>query len=134
VTKPTEVFAHAKKHVITTGAKQMSTYMDTVRSQSEAQSAVKFADREIIKSQAKTEWAERLTPLEDRLSKLLRAIPHEVQEQGLSLSALRNLLAGKWRGKCHPGELGNALRKLGYQRRRSWSNGSQSFSALWFKQ
>lgn len=110
----------------------MSTYMDTVRSQSEAQIAVKIADREIIKSQAKTEWAERLTPLEDRLSKLLTAIPHEVKEQGLSLSALRNMLAGKWRGKCHPGELGVALRKMGYQRRRNWSKGCQSFRALWF--
>ncbi len=134
VTKPTEVFAHAKKHVITTGAKQMSTYMDTVRSQSEAQSAVKFAGREIIKSQSKNEWAERLTPLEDRLSKLLTAIPHEVKEQGLSLNALRNMLAGKWRGKCHPGELGAALRKLGYQRQRNWSNATQSFRALWFPQ
>ena len=110
----------------------MSTYMDTVRSQSEAQIAVKIADREIIKSQAKTEWAERLTPLEDRLSKLLIGIPHEVKDKGLSLNALRNLLAGKWRGKCHPGELGVALRKMGYQRRRNWSNGMQSFRALWF--
>lgn len=110
----------------------MSTYMDTVRLQSEAQNAVKFAEREIINAQAKTEWTERLTPLEDRLSKLLTVIPHEVKEQGLSLHALRNMLAGKWRGKCHPGELGNALRKLGYQRRRNWSNGTRSFRALWF--
>ncbi len=112
----------------------MNTYMDSVRAQCEANFANRLANREASKQQTEAGWQERLTPLEDRLSKLLSAIPHEVKDQGLSLNALRNMLAGKWRGKCHPGELGAALRKLGYQRRRSWSNGTQSFSALWFKQ
>ncbi len=36
--------------------------------------------------------------------------------------SLCRLLAGKWRGNCHPGELGAALRKLGYFRRRDRSD------------
>ena len=112
----------------------MSTYIDFVRAQNEGQTSMKLAERDNSTAQATAQWTERLTPLEDRLSKLLAAIPPEVISQGLSLFSLRNMLAGKWRGRCHPGELGVALRKLGYQRRRNWSDGTQSFRALWFPQ
>ena len=74
---------------------------------------------------------ERLTPLEDRLARLLSAIPEEVQREGLSLGHLQVSLRGRWRGSCHPGELGTALRKLGFQRERRW-HGSGGFLALWF--
>ncbi len=75
----------------------------------------------------------RLTPLEDRLEKLLQTIPAEVQREGLSLRSLQKQLKGRWRGSCHPGELGSALRKLGYTRVRKWS-GCDGFAALWFPQ
>lgn len=73
---------------------------------------------------------ERLTPLEDRLSRLLATIPSDVQREGLSLPALQAALRGRWRGVCHPGELGAALRKLGFTRVRRWS-GDGAFSAVW---
>jgi hypothetical protein len=110
----------------------MTTYLDSVRAQSDVQAAGKSAERALGAELTTAEWAERLTPLEDRLAKLLAAIPPEIKSQGISLPAIRNMLAGRWRGKCHPGELGNALRRLGYERRRNWSAGTQSFSALWF--
>lgn len=111
----------------------MTTYLDTVRLLRENQIATNLAERNIVKSRATAEWTERLTPLEDRLAKLLANIPAEIKSQGLSLPALRAMLAGKWRGKCHPGELGIALRRLGYERRRNWSDGIQSFCALWYQ-
>lgn len=110
----------------------MRTYIESVHAQCETQISVKLAEREKQKTQAAAEWSERLTPLEERLAKLLETIPPEIKNQGLSLLGIRNMLAGKWRGKCHPGELGIALRRLGYQRRRNWSDGTQSFCALWF--
>ncbi len=73
---------------------------------------------------------ERLTPLEERLARLLDTIPIAIQREGLSLSALQASLRGRWRGHCHPGELGTALRKLGFTRRRQWSDGA-GFRALW---
>ena len=106
--------------------------MDSVRAQSETQISNKLATREASNQKSEAEWTERLTPLEDRLAKLLANIPAEIKSQGLSLPALRTMLAGKWRGKCHPGELGIALRRLGYERRRNWSDGSKSFCAMWF--
>lgn len=106
----------------------MYTYLDHVKNLCLERDA-HVAKQNVVES---AKWIERLTPLEDRLNKLLATIPPEIKSQGLSLPAIRNLLAGKWRGRCHPGELGIALRKLGYQRRRNWSGGAKSFSALWF--
>jgi len=66
-----------------------------------------------------------------RLEKLLATIPVEIQAEGLSLNSLQASLKGRWRGSCHPGELGKALRKLGFKRVRRWSGGD-GFKALWF--
>ena len=108
--------------------------MDSVRAQSEDLTSKKLEERDNSNTQASAQWIERLTPLEDRLSKLLAAIPPEVKDQGLSLSVLRGMLAGKWRGNCHPGELGVALRKLGYARRRNWSESQGGFKSTWYHQ
>lgn len=77
------------------------------------------------------ETRERLTPLQDRLARLLTTIPAEVLAGGVSLSALQAGLKGRWRGSCHPGELGVALRKAGFVRRRQWSD-DDGFRSLWF--
>jgi hypothetical protein len=74
---------------------------------------------------------ERLTPLEDRLARLLATIPIEIQREGLSLSSLQTSLRGRWRGNCHPGELGSALRRLGFKRERRWYD-EGGFRALWY--
>jgi hypothetical protein len=80
---------------------------------------------------AKQDARERLMPLEDRLARLLATIPIEVQRKGLSLASLQASLRGRSRGNCHPGELGNALRKRGFKRVRRW-RGDGGFKALWF--
>ena len=110
----------------------MATYLETIRAHCEQLTEAQTKTASFADAQATAQWTERLTPLEERLAKLLANIPTEIKSQGLSLPAIRKLLAGKWRGNCHPGELGFALRKLGFQRRRNWSSCSQSFSALWF--
>jgi hypothetical protein len=70
---------------------------------------------------AKQAAAEFLAPLENRLARVLLSIPVEIQrDQGLSLSSLRILLRGRQGGNCHCGELGEALRKLKFERRRSF--------------
>ena len=111
----------------------MATYLETIRSRCDEITEAQTKIASITDAKATAEWTERLTPLEDRLAKLLANIPAEIKSQGLSLPALRTMLAGKWRGKCHPGELGIALRRLGYERRRNWNDGSQSFCALWYQ-
>lgn len=74
---------------------------------------------------------ERLTPLKDRLAKLLGTIPVELQYgEGLSLASLQQSLRGRSGGNCHPGELGRALRQLGFKRERRW-RGGEGFNAVW---
>jgi hypothetical protein len=87
------------------------------------------AEMERVATQAARE---RLTPLEDRLSRLLATIPVEIQREGLSLSSLQASLRGRWRGNCHPGELGTALRRLGFKRERRWHDGA-GFRAIWYR-
>ena len=112
----------------------MATYLDIIRAHSEHLKAVKLRAFGEANETSVAQWQERLTPLEVRLTKLLSTIPEEIAEQGFALNDLRRLLSGKWRGNCHPGELGAALRKLGYERRRNWSDGANSFNALWYPQ
>ena len=94
----------------------------------------KWAEQERAKQEQAAQAARRrLTPLETRVSKLLATIPDAVQREGLSLASLQASLRGRWRGNCHPGELGTALRKLGFTRHRQW-RGSDGFRAVWRKQ
>ena len=105
----------------------MSAYVAALNAAVEQQRQA-HADRK----QEKLESArERLTPLEERLARLLATIPPELQREGLSLNQLQVSLRGRWRGNCHPGELGRALRRLGFRRDRRWHS-SEGFRALWY--
>ncbi len=110
----------------------MSAYINGLRAAVETERAKHQAQRE-EKARAEADAArERLTPLEDRLRRVPATIPIEVQREGLSLASLQAALKGRWRGHCHPGELGTALRRLGFERRRDWS-GTDGFRAIWRK-
>lgn len=104
----------------------MSAYIDQLKA-SVAEDQSRKADKQRSDAAAARD---RLTPLEDRLARLLASIPPEMQREGLSLPALQAGLRGRWRGCCHPGELGTALRKLGFRRVRRWS-GEEGFVAVW---
>ena len=109
----------------------MSAYVQQLQQHADrdhaAQAAAAEASREIAARTAR----ERLTPLEDRLAKLLATIPAEVQREGLSLPALIPALRGRWRAHADAGQLGTALRKLGWRRERKWRGQNLGFSALW---
>ncbi len=74
-----------------------------------------------------------LAPLLSRVKKLIDSIPLPEQKQGLSLSELQIRLRGRKGKKCHPGELADCLRKLGYERRRGWREGRAGFCSRWYK-
>ncbi len=105
----------------------MSAYINALN----AAVAIDQAQRAEKERAATQAVRERLTPLEERLSRLLATIPSGIQREGLSLSCLQASLRGRWRGNCHPGELGLALRKLGFTRQRRWHDGS-GFCARWY--
>jgi len=98
----------------------MSAYI----AQLNAAVAIQQAHRDERDRAATHALRERLTPLEERLSRLLATIPMEMQREVLSVPILQASPRGRWRGNCHPGELGAALRKLGFKRERRWHDGT----------
>lgn len=76
--------------------------------------------------------AQTLAPLHVRLQKKEDAIPVASQQQGLSLLELQMRMKGRKRGMPHVGALAFALRKLGWIRRRHWSNSEGGFRDKWY--
>jgi len=111
----------------------MSAYVASLKEGVERDRAEREAQRAEQERAEAQAARERLTPLEERLARLLATIPIEVQREGLSLMTLQAQLRARGRGhsRCHVGELGEALRKLGFERRRSWTGGG-AFRSLWF--
>ena len=94
----------------------LTHWLSQIEADIKADNAKQQAQRD-EKARAEAEAARvRLTPLEDRLTRLLATVPIDVQRDGLSLAALQASLKGRRRGNCHPGELGAALRRLGFVR------------------
>ena len=73
-----------------------------------------------------------LAPLPTRLQRLLATIPDCAKHQGLVLMELQAQLRGRKGGLPHIGEMGAAMRKLGWRRRRKWSDESAAFSSRWY--
>jgi hypothetical protein len=113
----------------------MSAYLQGLRKRAETERLRREIDAEAVRTEEAAAARHRLLPLDDRLAKLLASIPVTVQREGLSLLSLHRQLRARGRGHmfCHVGELGFALRRLGYVRRRQWrNNGSAGFPALWY--
>ena len=81
---------------------------------------------------AKEDYTASLAPLHARLRKVLDQIPQSTQLEGLSLLQLQACLRGRKGGLPHIGELGAAIRRLGWQRRRRWSDHDAAFAAKWY--
>jgi hypothetical protein len=105
----------------------LKSYLNELNAHVEEQHAVTQARQE-----AK---AARRTLLDDRLARLLSAISPDVQAAGLSIVELQVMLRprGSERSCCTAGQLGDALRRLGFVRERRWRDSRSSFRALWRK-
>jgi hypothetical protein len=105
---------------------ELNAHAATLRTQDavkQAQQAKEAAERD------------RRTSLDDRLKHLLGTIPPEIQDEGLSIVAVQVMLRprGSEHSCCTAGQLGDALRRLGFVRERRWRDGRSSFRALWRK-
>lgn len=77
----------------------------------------------------------RRLPVEMRLGEALAKIPVAIQRKGLPIAVIQAQLRGRSdaRRMCHAGELGEALQKRGWARRRTWErrdNGGAK--TLWY--
>jgi hypothetical protein len=112
--------------------RMMKHWLSQLEAAAEAQRPNEQARREERGAMEAKAARERLTPLDERLARLLATIPVEVQREELSLSSRQASLRGRWRGNAHPGEIGRALCRLGFERRRNW-RGADGFRAVWRK-
>ena len=112
----------------------MSAYLTKLKEAANAQQHDEDARRAEQNRLATNAARDRLVPLEVRVSRLLAEIPIDVQREGLSLVSLQAQLRPRGRGHsgCHVGELGAALRRLGFRRERRWHGDAEAFQALWF--
>lgn len=110
----------------------LSTYLSSLVDIAAATQSDHLAQQQDEQARVEQAARERLTPLEARLKRVLADIPNGVQLEGISLPTIQTMLKGRWRGNCHPGELGRALRHLGYTRERRWRGETDGFKALWF--
>lgn len=110
----------------------MSLYIQQLKAATEAAQR-RHEDKAKINRRSEVEAVrERRTSLDERLRRLLATVPIDLQREGLSLPALQATLRGRRGRACSSGELGTALRRLGWSRTRSWRGGeSGGFSALW---
>jgi hypothetical protein len=77
--------------------------------------------------------AVRTTPLIERVKPIVDAMTPEQLAAGIELQELRMQLQGRCHGNAHPGELGQALRELGFNRRRAWNKSDQGFRSRWYR-
>lgn len=91
-----------------------------------------LTEQQTTPAQNKTPEPETLsqTPLADRLKRLTASIPESERSTPRSLEFFRSRLRGIGGRGAHPGQTGEALRKLGWTRKRCWAKDG-TFSALW---
>lgn len=112
----------------------MKVYINQLNAHAKEEQARREAALEAQANAAAAATRGKLVALDERVARLLASIPLEVQGEGLSILALQARLRARGRGhsRCHVGELGEAMRRLGFRRRRGWRRGATGFKALWF--
>jgi hypothetical protein len=61
-------------------------------------------------------------PLQVQIEELMRTLPAAQRDRPWSIDELVCRLEGKYRDRPHPADVGRALRRLGWERVRDWSN------------
>lgn len=95
-----------------------------------------FKKRQVLDKKAEearlAHFRETSVPLVERVKKLTNSIPEEDRYTPKNLEWFRSRLKGRLGRSVHAGELGEALRKAGWVRRRTWGDRENGFRALWY--
>ncbi len=110
---------------------------DTSKTDAQFRDGILLALASYQECQPALNWTDKsetglLAPLPNRLQRKLDTIPLSTKQKGLSLLELQVCLQGRKGGMPHVGELAAALRKLGWIRRRQWTQSEGGFCAKWY--
>ena len=108
----------------------MQTVRDLIRDAT-AKREVQRAEEEAHRQAELEQYRDVNATMVDRVKRLIATMPPEERDQPRKLDWFRGKLRGRHRGNCHPGELGQALAKLGFERRRSWALNAPR-GCLWY--
>jgi hypothetical protein len=107
----------------------MQTWMGKIK----VDIAERAARREIEDTSERDMFKLRTTPVIERLRRFIESMPDGERNAPRSLEFYRQMLKAKYHGKhAHSGETGEALRALGYIRKRGWSSTEGGFRAVWY--
>ena len=122
----------------------MKTWHDTIQAEI-ATRALEREQRKLTREQENEErrrrrFSERFTPADEKIQRLLDAMPAEERHQPRDLMFFQKRIKAKYRAQVRgegygsPSELGQALRRLGWTPRRNWSgrNGPDGIKTLWY--
>ena len=109
----------------------VNTFREKMKKQAESISA-ELLSAEIRKKSELEIFKESSTPVVERLKRLIASIPIEEVNNPRPLEWYRTRLRGIEGRGAHAGQVGNALRALGYERKRAWSGSLSGFRSLWY--
>jgi hypothetical protein len=97
----------------------MKGYLSSLK----VRAAVELDRREAEKaSHCATARAVPPKPLTDQITEFMLSLPPSQREREWAISDLVCRLHGRYRARPHPADVGQALRALGWSRRRDWTN------------
>lgn len=94
-------------------------YLVSLKAQAEAQNRQYEAAKATHSASA---CATSAKPLTDQITEFMRSLPPSQREREWPISDLVCRLHGRYRSRPHPADVGQALRALGWSRRRDWTN------------
>ncbi len=75
----------------------------------------------------------RVKPLDEQITDLMATLPPALRDRPWSMAELVARLIGKYRARPHPQKVGDALRRLGWQRVRSYGGFEGARLWLWIQ-
>jgi hypothetical protein len=115
---------------ITTGGAKMKTYVAEYIAQ--LNSEVLPETQNIGNEVPTNSPQETLTPLTERIQKLIASLPECERNTPKTMEFFQTRLRGRKGKTAHVGEIGEALRKLGWIRKRAWSDHEMGFRGYWY--
>jgi hypothetical protein len=86
----------------------------------------------VIEDTSKYHPSELSIPLTERIKRLVASLPEPERNIPKSMEYFQTRLRGRKGKAAHVGEIADALRKLGYLRKRAWSKDANGFRAYWY--
>lgn len=109
----------------------LTKYISDLIESSAASAARDQADEARRQQEDAEQFAQRTTPLPDRLKRIIANLPETERDVPRPLEFFAERLRGRQRLTPHRGELAGALRALGWTRKRCWRESEGGFRAYW---